>query len=275
MKNEAAVMSFLAELEREERSGATIEKYARDVQRFLNENAGRELTRESVAAWRDGLLTKLTASSVNSMVSGVNRFLEFIGRPECKVKHLQVQQRVFRDEERELSQAEYERLIDAAPRRIGLIMETICATGIRVSELSYITAEAVSVGRADIRMKGKIRTILIPGKLCRKLRKYAKKQKIASGEIFLTRSGKPITRRQIWAEMKAVCKKARVDPRKVFPHNLRHLFARVFYRATKNIAMLADVLGHSSVDTTRIYLISTGAEHARVLDGLGLVRLRT
>ena len=210
MDYEAAVMSFLAELETEERSGATIEKYARDVRRFLNESAGQELTRENVAAWRDGLLDKLTASSVNSMVSGVNRFLEFIGKPGCKVRHLQVQQRVFREEERELTQAEYGRLIDAAPRRIGLIMETICATGIRVSELSYITAEAVSVGRADIRLKGKIRTILIPGKLCRQLRKYAKKQKIASGEIFLTRSGKPITRRQIWAEMKAVCKKGAV-----------------------------------------------------------------
>ena len=171
----------------------------------------------------------------------------------------------------ELTREEYEKLLAAAPERTGLIMETVCATGIRVSELRYITVEAARSGSAEIRLKGKIRTILLPGKLCRKLLKYAKKQKTASGEIFLTGNGKPLTRGQIWAEMKAVCKKAGVDPRKVFPHNLRHLFARTFYRVTRDIAKLADVLGHSSIETTRIYLISTGEEHARVLDRLGLV----
>ncbi len=272
MRNDEVFSGFLAELEAEERKPATIEKYARDVGRFLSDMGEGELTRETVAAWRDGLLDTLTATSVNSMVSAVNRYLGYIRRPGCRVKHLRVQRRVFRAPERDLTRDEYGRLLDAAPERLALIMETICSTGIRVSELRCITAEAVGAGRAEIRLKGKVRTILLPGKLCRQLRKYAKKQKIASGEIFLTRSGRPITRRQVWAEMKAVCKKAGVDPRKVFPHNLRHLFARVFYRATRDIAMLADVLGHSSVDTTRIYLISTGAEHARVLDGLGLVR---
>jgi site-specific recombinase XerD len=150
-------------------------------------------------------------------------------------------------------------------------METICATGIRVSEVRYITVEALQSGRAEVSLKGKIRTIIIPGKLCRKLKKYAKKQKIVSGEIFLTRNGKGMSRRQIWAEMKNLCKKAGVSPSKVFPHNLRHLFARTFYRACRDVVRLADVLGHSSVETTRIYLVSTGAEHARLLNRLGLI----
>ena len=150
-------------------------------------------------------------------------------------------------------------------------METICATGIRVSEVKYITVEAVNTGYAEIALKGKIRTILIPKRLCQKLRKYVKKQKLASGEIFITRSGKGLTRRQIWAEMKAICETAEVEPSKVFPHNLRHLFARTFYRICRDVAKLADVLGHSSIETTRIYLISTGTEHVRQLDRLGLV----
>ena len=155
--------------------------------------------------------------------------------------------------------------------RLALLMETICGTGIRVSEVRYVTVEAALAGRAEIALKGKIRTIMLPGKLCRKLLKYAKKRKIASGEIFLTRSGKSLSRRQIWAEMKAVCALAGVEPSKVFPHNLRHLFATTFYRACKDIVKLADMLGHSSVNTTRIYLITTGAEHARTLERLGLV----
>ena len=150
-------------------------------------------------------------------------------------------------------------------------MEVICATGIRVSEVKYITVEAVQTGRTDISLKGKIRTVLIPNKLCRKLRKYSKKQKIVSGEVFLTRNGKGLSRRQIWAEMKGLCKKAGVAPSKVFPHNLRHLFARTFYHIYKDVAKLADVLGHSSMETTRIYLISTGLEHARQLERLGLI----
>ena len=269
---EKELAGFDAMLRDKERSRGTREQYLRAVARFLQDLGGGELSRETVAAWRDSLTARgYSAVTVNSMLSAVNRYLTYVGRPECRASFLSVQRRVFRAKERELTREEYEKLLAAAPERTGLIMETVCATGIRVSELRYITVEAVQSGCAEIRLKGKIRTILLPGKLCRKLLKYAKKKKTASGEIFLTGNGKPLTRGQIWAEMKAVCKKAGVDPRKVFPHNLRHLFARTFYHVTRDIAKLADVLGHSSIETTRIYLISTGEEHARVLDRLGLV----
>ena len=209
------------------------------------------------------------------MLTSVNTYLRFVGMPECRVKQLRLQRRVFRDQTRELSREEYDRLLSAARRqgkeRLELLMETICATGIRVSEVQNITIETLRQGRAEISLKGKIRTILLPGKLRRKLQKYAQKQKIASGEIFLTRNGKGLSRRQIWAEMKALCAKAGVAASKVFPHNLRHLFARTFYRACRDVAKLADVLGHSSIETTRIYLISTGVEHARELERLGLI----
>ena len=182
---------------------------------------------------------------------------------------------MFRDDSKELTHAEYDRLIAAAHEtgreRLALLMESICGTGIRVSEVKYLTVEAAQTGRAEISLKGKIRTILLPGKLCRRLAKYARAQKIASGEIFLTRSGKSLSRRQIWAEMKGLCQKAGVAPSKVFPHNLRHLFARTFYQVCRDVVKLADVLGHSSVETTRIYLISTGAEHAKVLARMHLL----
>ena len=194
---------------------------------------------------------------------------------DCGVRSLKIQRKLFRSSDRELTREEYERLLAAARAegrmRLALLLETICATGIRVSEVRYITVEAARAGKAEIALKGKIRTILLPGKLCRKLLKYAKTQKNASGEIFLTRSGSSLSRKQIWAEMKALCRKAGVEPTKVFPHNLRYLFARCFYQACRDIAKLADVLGHSSVETTRIYLITTGAEHARTMDQLKLV----
>ena len=213
--------------------------------------------------------------TVNAMLAALNGFFRFLGRTDCRVKFLKIQRRLFREAGRELTRPEYERLHAAAQsrgqERLALLMETICATGIRVSEVKYITVEAARRGRADISLKGKIRTILVPNKLCRKLLKYAKAQKTASGEIFLTRSGKGLSRKQIWAEMKAICAAARVAPSKVFPHNLRHLFARTFYRVCRDVAKLADLLGHSSIETTRIYLISAGAEHARALERLGLV----
>ena len=176
---------------------------------------------------------------------------------------------------RELTREEYGRLVSTAERLgrewLALLLETICATGIRVSEVRYLTVEAAARGRAEISLKGKIRTILLPGKLCRKLLKYARRQKIASGEVFLTRSGRGLSRKQIWAEMKSLCGKAGVEPSKVFPHNLRHLFARTFYKVCRDVAKLADVLGHSSLETTRLYLISTGQEHARTLERLHLL----
>ena len=248
--------AYAAHLRAEERSPGTIEKYLRDVGALAAWLGGRAVTKEEVTAWRDALLARgLTPSTVNSMLAAVNGFFRFTGR--------------------ELTRDEYERLLAAAgnsgQRRLELLMEAICATGIRVSEVRYLTVEAARRGRAEIRLKGKIRTILIPGKLCRKLLKFAQKNKTVSGEIFLTRNGTGLSRRQIWAEMKALCARAGVEPGKVFPHNLRHLFATAFYRACRDIARLADVLGHSSIETTRIYLVTSGAEHARQLERLGLI----
>ena len=270
------IRQFSDALTEEERSAGTIEKYVRDVRRFAVWLDGEEVSRERAAAWRDGLLERGYAPvTINSMVAAVNQFFTFLGWEECKVKALKIQRRLFRDDRRELTREEYQRLLDAAHglgrERLALLLETICATGIRVSEVKYITVEAAHAGRAEISLKGKLRTILLPGKLCRKLKKYARQQKNASGEIFLTRSGKSLSRRQIWAEMKRLCKAAGVAPSKVFPHNLRHLFARTFYKVCRDVVKLADVLGHSSIETTRIYLISTGSEHANILRKMHLV----
>ena len=268
--------AFLLRLNLEDRSPGTIGKYLHDAGEFSAWLGRRELTRETAARWRDHLLREGYApATINSMLSAVNALLRLLGREDCKIRFLRVQRKAFREQSRELTRAEYQRLLDTAAEqgqeRLGLLMETICATGIRVSEVQYITVEAARRGRAEISLKGKIRTILLPAKLCRKLLKYARKQKAASGEIFLTRSGKPVSRRQIWREMKTLCAKAGVESSKVFPHNLRHLCATAFYKVCRDIVKLADILGHSSINTTRIYLMTTGAEHARQLEKLGLV----
>lgn len=260
----------------DERVPATIEKYLRDIQSFAVWLGTRPLDKTAAAGWKEHLRSSgLCPETVNSKLSALNKFLKFLDRKECCVKYLRIQRRLFRGMDRELTRADYIRLLETAndmgKTRLALLMETICATGVRVSEVRYITVEAVRAGRAEISLKGKVRTILIPGKLCRKLQKYAKKQKIVSGEIFLTRNGKGLSRRQIWAEMKGLCVRADVAFSKVFPHNLRHLFAQAFYRVCRDVVKLADVLGHSSIETTRIYLISTGEEHARQLERLGLV----
>lgn len=267
---------FQQHLAEEEREASTVEKYVREVRLFQTWLAGRSVRAEIVAHWKNHLRAEgYQPETINSKLSALNKFFSSIGWSECRMKYLKIQRKLFRGTEKELTKGEYSRLLETAnclgKTRLALLIETICATGIRVSEVKYITAEAIQVGRAEIALKGKIRTILLPGKLCRKLQKYARRQKITSGEIFLTRSGKGISRRQIWAEMKALCKKANVASSKVFPHNLRHLFARTFYRACRDVAKLADVLGHSSIETTRIYLISTGIEHARQLERLGLI----
>ena len=259
----------------EERSAGTIQKYRRDLAAFALWLDGRGATKENAARWKTHLLERgCKPETVNSKLSAINGFFRFMGWP-IKVKFLKIQHQLFRDPARELSRQEYNRLLTAAresdQERLALIMETLCATGIRVSELRYITVEAALAGRATITLKGKIRTILLPAKLCRKLVKYARKQKIAAGEIFLTSSGKGISRRQVWYELKRLCKAAGVEATKVFPHNLRHLFATTFYRVCRDIVRLADVLGHSSIDTTRIYLTVSGAEQQRQLDRLGLV----
>ena len=270
------ILAYRAWLLEEEKGPGTAEKYLRDVGALASWLHGRAVTKEQVAAWKDSLLDRgLAPVTVNSMLAAVNSFFRFAGWENCRVKFLKIQRRLFRDENRELTRAEYDRLIAAAHtlgrERLALLMEAICATGIRVSEVRYLTVEAVERGKAEISLKGKIRTILIPGKLRRKLLQYARKNKTASGEIFLTRNGNNLSRRQIWAEMKALCAEAGVEASKVFPHNLRHLFATTFYRVCRDIARLADVLGHSSIETTRVYLVTSGEEHAKILERLQLV----
>ena len=271
-----SIQAFAQYLREEEREQGTIEKYLCDIRLFAAWTGERALDKALIAAWKEHLkIQGYKPETINGKLSALNKFLRFIEREECLVKPLRIQRRLFRGIKRDLTKNEYLHLVETAvglgKHRLALLMETICATGIRVSEVKYITVEAIRAGYAEISLKGKIRTILIPSKLCRKLAKYAKKQKIASGELFVTRNGKGLSRRQIWAEMKGVSKAAGVEPDKVFPHNLRHLFARTFYRACRDIAKLADVLGHSSIETTRIYLITTGVEHARQLERLGLI----
>ncbi|WOC74054.1 tyrosine-type recombinase/integrase [Intestinibacillus sp. NTUH-41-i26] len=263
-------------LKQEERASATLEKYLRDVRAFALWLDGEAVTKEAVTGWKERLLAERRApSTVNAALSALNGLFRFLGWEGCRARFVKVQRRLFRDPARELTRPDYDRLIATArelgKERLALVMETICATGVRVSELRYLTVEAVQRGRAEISLKGKVRVILIPTKLARKLLKYAKKNKTASGEIFLTGNGKSLSRRQIWAEMKRLCVRAGVEPSRVFPHNLRHLFATAYYRAYRDIAKLADVLGHSSIETTRIYLLTSGEEHQRQLDRLGLV----
>ena len=264
-------------LRHDEREESTIEAYLRSLTRFAEWADGRAVTKELAMEWKAALSEAgYRPISVNAMLAAVNKFFTCMGREDCKVKYLKLQRQMFRKSEKDLSKEEYQRLVQAAHEkgdlRMELILETICATGIRVGELKYITVEAVRAGVAEIALKGKIRTILLPHRLCRKLQKYAKQQKIASGKIFLTQDGLPVSRQSIWTRMKALCEAAGVERTKVFPHNLRSLFARSFYGACHDVVRLADVLGHSSIETTRIYLMSTGKEYLRQLDKLGLVR---
>lgn len=273
---EKEILNFESFLKSEEREKATIEKYLREVRSFGKWMGERTVTKEAVIEWKECLQKKGNApSTINAKLSALNGFFTYMGWEQCRVKFLRIQRQMFRTQSKELTREEYERLLDAArsegKERLALLMETICATGIRVSELAYITAEAVQQSRAEIELKGKIRVILIPKKLCQKLLKYMKEQEITSGEIFLTKGGKGLSRRQIWREMKELCKKTDVESSKVFPHNLRHLFATSFYKICKDIVKLADVLGHSSVETTRIYLLTAGEEHARQLEMMKLV----
>lgn len=270
------IAAFERMLREEDRSAGTIKKYLRDVCALSQWLGDEPMTKERAARWKEHLQKEgYAAVTVNSMLAAANGLFRFLGWDECRVKFLRVQRRIFREPRRELTREDYERLLATARQlgktRLELLIETICATGIRVSELRYITVETARTGRAEISLKGKIRTIMLPSKLCRKLLKYAKKQKIAFGEIFLTKSGKGLCRHQIWREMKWLCRHAEVEPSKVFPHNLRHLFATEFYRASRDIVRLADVLGHSSINTTRLYLITTGREHIQQLERLRLV----
>ncbi len=274
---EQAFDQFEDYLRHDEREESTIEAYLRSLTRFSEWADGRTITKELAMEWKAALAEAgYRPISVNAMLAAVNKFFICMGREDCKVKYLKLQRQMFRKSEKDLSKEEYQRLVQAAHEkgdlRMELILETICATGIRVGELKYITVEAIRAGVAEIALKGKIRTILLPHRLCRKLQKYAKQQKIASGKLFLTQDGLPVSRQSIWTRMKALCEAAGVERSKVFPHNLRSLFARSFYGSCHDVVRLADVLGHSSIETTRIYLMSTGKEYLRQLDKLGLVQ---
>lgn len=271
---EEIVEKFHRHLELEEKSEITIEKYIRDVRMFAEFLKEEEISKEQMIKYKKQLMEKGYASrSVNSMLASVNSLLEFLGYSECKVKSLHIQHEAFQSENKELTKDEYQRLLRAAEKRpqLQLMLETICGTGIRVSELRFFTVEAVKIGEITVQCKSKIRTILIPKKLKKKLLCFAGKNKIQSGAIFVTKNGKPVDRTKIWAQMKALCGKAHVKKNKVFPHNLRKLFARTFYKIERDIAKLADVLGHSSINTTRIYIISTGTEHRSQIERLGLI----
>lgn len=259
---------------REEKSTTTIDKYMRDTHAFIRFIGKSALSKETVLAYKQYLLdSKYAVRSINSILASVNSFLDFLGHPEYKVKNIKIQRQIYCTEDKELTRSEYFRLLSAAKKRpqLRLIMETICSTGIRISELKYFTFEAVLKGEIVVNCKNKTRTILVPGKLRKLLLDYSKRHGISTGVIFVTRTGKPLNRSNIWSQMKGLCEEAGVKSSKVFPHNLRKLFARTFYGIEKDIAKLADILGHSSINTTRIYIITTGAEHRRKIENLGLV----
>ena len=259
----------------EERSTATVEKYLHDLRVFYKFMDNKELTKTAVLEYKSSLLINYAVTSANSMLAAINAFFRFCGWYELCIKQYKIQKSAFCPEEKELTKAEYIRLIQAAKKnnneRLNLIIQTICGSGIRVSELEYVTVEAVQRGEAFVNCKGKNRRIFIVAELRKKLLRYIDTKKIKSGSVFVTRNGKPVSRHNIWRDMKALCKSANVSPRKVFPHNLRHLFARTFYSIEKDIAKLADILGHTSINTTRIYIVTTAAEHRRKMENMRLI----
>ena len=272
---ESMIPPYETALREAEKSAATIEKYLRHVRQFVAHDAGRKIDKALMLEYKTRLEKLYAPSSANAALAAVNGFLRFWGFESCGVKPFKVQKKLYCPEERELSREEYIRLVKAAKEksseRLALLLETICATGIRVSELPYITVEAVARGEAVVHCKGKTRTVFLPAALQKKLRRYMQSQKIQSGPVFITRTGKPMNRSNIWREMKALCERANVAPSKVFPHSLRHLFARTFYSIDHDVAKLADLLGHSNINTTRIYIITTGAEHRRKMETMRLV----
>lgn len=273
---EEMAKAFEKYLRREEKSDNTVKKYLRDMRAFAAYLNGAEVTKETVITFKSKLLGEsYSVRSINSMLASLNGLFSFLGWEDCRVKSVKLQRQIYCPEEKELTKAEYMRLVDTAKQkgneRLNLILQTICGTGIRVSELQYITVEAVKNREAIVALKGKTRSVFLVKELRKKLIRYAAKQNIQSGAVFITRTGKPMNRTNIWREMKGLCKQAGVNPKKVFPHNLRHLFARTFYGIEKDIAKLADILGHSSINTTRIYIISTGSEHRRRMEHMRLI----
>ena len=269
------IAEFQNYLHQEERSRNTITKYIRDLKVFFTFLDGQPMAKEALLDWKKHLTQTHAPASVNSMLAAVNGFLEWSGMPLMKVKPLKIQKCLFAKPEKELTQEEYWRLIKAAEEkdnhRLAMLLQTICATGIRVSEVRHITVEAVGIGQANVDCKGKNRVVFLPKVLCRALQRYCRKHGIDSGPVFKTAGGKPLDRTNIWRDMKALCNRAGVEPGKVFPHNLRHLFARTYYKLEKDLSRLADLLGHSSVTTTRIYTMESGKSHIRQLERIGLV----
>ena len=270
----ALLQKYVAHLKEQERSAATIQKYTHDINALSNYLAGEPVTKTALIEWKQQLIGALAPATVNSMLAAVNSFLAFAGLRELSVKLLKIQKSLFLDESKELTRAEYARLVKAAEKqeneRLSLVIQTICATGIRVSELRFITVEAICAGRAGIVNKGKRRVVFLPDKLCRALKQYLRKQKKTAGPVFTTQSGRPLDRSNIWRDMKGLCQEAGVAPEKVFPHNLRHLFARTFYSLERDLLRLADILGHSSIATTRVYTAESGTAHARQMQRLDL-----
>lgn len=269
------IREYERHLKDEEKSSLTVEKYMRDVRSFADFAGSSEISKQLVLEYKNKLSAFYTVTSANSMIAALNSFLRFCGWHELCIKQFKVQRQAYCSEEKELTRSEYIRLLDAANRRknrrLNLIIQTICGTGIRVSELQYITVEALHRGEATVNCKGKNRRIFIVQRLRNKLLRYVRENNIVSGAIFVTRNGKPISRNNVWKEMKLLCEQANVASSKVFPHNLRHLFARTFYGIEKDIAKLADILGHASINTTRIYIVTTGAEHRRKMEHMRLI----
>ena len=269
------ITAYKQHLIENEKSAATVEKYMRDITAFMVWLNGRELDKGTVLEYKERLITSYAPRSVNSIISSLNSYFDYLGRHDCKVKTLKIQQQIFTEKEKELTKAEYERLLNAAKRqgneRLYLLMQTVCSTGIRISELKHITAEAVKNGTAHISCKGKMRTIFLPKLLCKMLKRYMKARNIKSGAVFITKSGRPLDRSNIWSEMKRAADSAGVASSKVFPHNLRHLFARTYYAIKKDIVRLADILGHASINTTRIYTMESGEVHRRHIEQMHLL----
>ena len=273
---EKLIKGFISYLKEQEKSQSTISTYTRELfslQMFLDENC---ITKEKLLEYKTILTQQYKPSSCNVSISAINSFLQYVGRIDLFIKPLKIQKQIFENKDKMLTKREYNKLIQTAKingkEQLSLIIQTICATGIRVSELQYITVEAVKNGQAHIRCKGKNRVVFIPKSLCILLKKYVINQNITSGSVFVTRSGKQIDRSNLWKAMKKLCTISGVKSSKVYPHNLRHLFARTYYSQQKDLSRLADVLGHSNINTTRIYTRETGAVHARQIEGLGLVR---
>ena len=269
------IYDFEKHLRDNEKAKATVQKYVRDLRSFTAYLSDAPLDKNRILQYKQTLERSHAIRSINSMLAALNAFFRFAGWLDLCVKPFKVQKDVYCSEQKELSRGEYVALVRIAEQkknsRLSLLLQTICGTGIRVSELQNITVEAVQCGEAVVTCKGKTRKIFIVKALQKKLLQYAAKQKISSGAVFVSRHGNPINRSNIWREMKELCQSAGVPPQKVFPHNLRHLFARTFYTIEKDIAKLADILGHSNINTTRIYIMTTGAEHQRRLESMHLI----